>query len=242
MFKAKIARRYSFDDAPQLPQSSPQDVSALQEMSPMISNSGNIMMSALYRPMGQLLGGEVLGPPEAYFPFTSISANGEITQDSPSSFDEDDMDEVDNWTMDDLIDYPFDETSDDNDDQDTSGETDGEIFTTPLPTTTSSEDQVHPLLLSNPRLVGAFRNNQNTHKLLAGGSNVTADSMRFSSRFNTVAIQGIRNGHLDAATAPITPLRKQKARLLDSSPSASQQNKRKFSGEQRSHKRTKSLH
>jgi len=149
---------------------------------------------------------------------------------------------VDVWAMEDLIDYPGEETTDEADEPDDSGSpTDGEIFSTPRPTTATSEDQVHPLLLSNPRLVGAFRNNQDTHRLLSG-SNATADSMRFASRFNTTAIQGIRNGHLNAATTSITPVRKQRPLPpMDSSPLAAQQNKRKFSGEDRGHKRTKSM-
>jgi len=188
--------------------------------------------------LGQFLGGEVLGPPEAFFPFTSISANGEITQDDPSSYDEDDIEDVDILNLEDLIDFPDEDTSDELDEQDDGfSPTDGDPFSTPRPTTATSEDQVHPLLLSNPRLVGAFRNNQNTHRLLSG-SNITADSMRFSSRFHTTAIQGIRNGHLNAATTPITPMRKQRPKPMDVSPL---QNKRKFSGEERGHKRTKSM-
>jgi hypothetical protein len=242
MFKAKINRRHSFD-TPRLPAAYVED-NTFQEMSPMISNSANMMMSAMYNPdypLGQFLGGEVLGPPEAFFPFTSISANGDITQDDPSSYDEDDIDEVDILNLEDLIDFPDEDTSDELDEHDSAFSlTDGEPFSmgTPRPTTATSEDQVHPLLLSNPRLVGAFRNNQDTHKLLSG-SNITADSMRFSSRFHTTAIQGIRNGHLTAATTPITPMRKQKLRLTDAS--SPLQNKRKFSGEERGHKRTKSM-
>lgn len=213
----------------------------------MISNSANIMMGALFTQQGQLIEGNVLGPPEAYFPYASVNVNGEVShdtldedssQDSSPSFDERDIDEANSWKLDDLV---YLGSSDEEDDQE-QGEGD-DMFATPRPTTatTSSEDQSHPLLLSNPGLVGSFRNNQDRHKLLSGGNNVTADSMRFSSRFNTTAIQGIRNGHLNAARTPMTPSRKQKASQLDSSPLASQ-NKRKFSGDQRGHKRSKSLH
>lgn len=245
MFKAKVSRRHSFDGTPGLSSTYTPDNTPLQEMSPMISNSANMMMSAMYNPdypLGQFLGGEVLGPPEAFFPFTSISATGEITQDDPSSYDEDDIEDVDILNLEDLIDFPDEETSDGAEEHDDClSPTDGGRFSTPRPTTATSEDQVHPLLLSNPRLVGAFRNNQDTHKLLSG-SNITADSMRFSSRFHTTAIQGIRQGHLTAATAPITPMRKHKPRPpLDSSPLGAQQIKRKFSGEDRGHKRAKSM-
>lgn len=238
LVKAQIQRRYSFADAPLFLPKINGDILPPQEMSPMISNSANLMMSAMYNEVEnmQLFGGNVLGPPEAFFPFTNIDANGHISQDSPDSFDEDDIEdaELQLLAMDDLIAFP-----DDDDDDEDELPTDGEM-TTPRPTTVNSEDQVHPLLMSRG-LVGAFRNNQNNHRILSS-SNVSQNSLLFSGRFNSTAIQGIREGHINAAGAPITPLRKQRRVPMDSSPLATLTSKRKSDSDHRGHKRYKSMH
>jgi len=211
------------------------------EMSPMISNSANLMMSAMYAPMDQFAG-NVLGPPEAFFPFTSISPNGDLTQDSPSSYDDDDVDDENLWKLDDFLQFGPDSSDDEAADElcETHSTLEGEIGT-PRPTTATSEEQSNPLL-SNPALVGAFRSNQHRHKILSRNSNTTENSLLFSTSINSAAIRGIKKGRISAATAPIATPRKRAPRPVDlSSPSVGQGQKRKFSGENMGHKRTKSL-
>lgn len=231
MFKAKIARRFSFNDATHSANMIEQGYTAAEEMSPMISNSANLMMGSMYGE-NNILGGQILGPPEAFFPFTSIDANGHMSRDSPDSFDEDDIDDDDFQllAMDDLIDFPDEE----DEDEDESGY-DDENGLTPRPATATSEDQAR--LMSRPGLVGAFRKNQDDQRILSG-SNVSQNSLLFGGRYNTTAIQGIRQGHINAAGTPITPLRKQRKAPVDSSPLAT---KRKFSGYEGGHKRHKSV-
>ena len=207
----------------------------------MISNSANLMMSAMYAPLDQFAG-NVLGPPEAFFPFTNISPEGELTQDSPSSYDDDDVDDENLWKLDDFLHFGPDSSDDEgaHDDGETSETMEGEV-STPRPNTAASEDQSNPLL-SNPALVGAFRSNQHRHKILSRNSNTTENSLLFSTGINSAAIRGIKKGRISAATAPIATPRKRAPRPVDlSSPSMAQGQKRKFSGEAMGHKRTKSL-
>jgi len=242
MFKARVNRRFSHSHSEPRPQTSPVHGSdadlSMDQMSPMISNSANLMMSAMYTPLDSYmgnLGGQALGPPEAFYPFTSINANGDITQDSPSSFDEDDLDDEDLWNVEDFINFG-EESSDDG-----GAEADENISAagdTPRPTTATSEDQPHHLLL-NPDLVGAFRKNQHKHKLMTR-HNATMDSLVFAGPYSATTLRGIKDGRIAHAATPITPMRKQKLPPIDSSPLAGLASKRKFSGEQRGHKRIKS--
>ncbi|KFY36682.1 hypothetical protein V494_05008 [Pseudogymnoascus sp. VKM F-4513 (FW-928)] len=255
MFRARINRRHSTDSV-----SGPnrmmtideddRDASGMEQMSPMISNSANLMMSALYTPMDNL-GGQALGPPEAFYPFVSISANGNMTQDCPSSsFDEDDVDDEDIWNIGDLIDFgdsSSDDDANDDDDEDDScdSNTVGMPSSTPVrPSTANSEDQAHPLITHLAGRVGAFRSNQNRHSLLSRNS-ASRESLAFSGRYGQGAIRGIKGGRLAAANTPITPLRKSKiskAELIVSpSPAEGTDKKRKFTGESHGHKRVRSL-
>ena len=235
MFKARVNRRYSHGDL------RPQSSSALEsegetpgERTPMVSNSGNLMLSAMYTPLGPYLnnlGDQAMGPPEAFYPFTSINANGEIVQDSPSSFDEDDLDDEELWDVEDFINFGEQSSDEEGDDE--------ESVQTPRPTTASSEDQRHSNLL-NPGIVGAFRKNQQKHKLMTR-YNATVDSLVFAGPYAATTLRGIKDGRIAHAATAITPLRKQKAPPIESSPLAAHSNKRKFSGEERGHKRSKSM-
>jgi hypothetical protein len=236
MFKARVSRRYSHSDL-HLRTSSAQESEGEtlgDRTSPMVSNSGNLMLSAMYTPLGPYmnnLGDQAMGPPEAFYPFTSINANGEIIQDSPSSFDEDDLDDEELWDVEDFINF-----GDQSSDEDEGGE---EAHETPRPTTATSEDQSHSNLL-NPGIVGAFRKNQQKHKLMTR-YNATVDSLVFAGPYAATTIRGIKDGRIAHAATAITPLRKQKPSPIDSSPLAAHSNKRKFSGEERGHKRNKSV-
>ncbi|RFU33535.1 hypothetical protein B7463_g2837, partial [Scytalidium lignicola] len=271
MFRAKVNRRFSFGGvgnqsmSAATPQSSfaresDQDKQTI-DLSPMISNSANLMMSAMYSPLDQYLhltGGQPLGPPEAFYPFVNISADGTITQDSPSSYeddedDEDDVDSEDMWNVEDFLNFGED-TSDEEEVADGREEEDDNTSTiaeppssTPArPTTASSEDQIHPLLNHfNSGIVGAFRRNQNRHHLLSCNA-ASRDSLAFSGPYRQGTLRGIKGDRLAAANTPITPLRKRKlpSSTIPSSPGsplATAQQKRKFSGDHFGHKRTRSL-
>jgi hypothetical protein len=255
MFRARINRRYSFNDIPA--QSDQNFIEAptpgsQEQLSPMLSNSANLMMSAMYTPLDNILEGAALGPPEAFYPFVSISANGAITQDEhlSSSFDEDDVDDDDMWNITDLIDFG-DETSDDGgaigDEEDGSSSAADPSSTPIRPTTASSEDQVHPLLEHLDRgLVGAFRRNQTRHQLLVRNA-ASARSLAFSGAYYEGTLRGIKGGRLAAANTSMTPVRKTKSVKVDltltptPAEGSNGEKKRKFSDEHRGHKRSRSL-
>lgn len=216
--------------------------------SPMISNSGNVMMSAMssmyFESPGASAGpAQAMGPPEAWFPFVSIDANGTISQDDNSSYDEDDNEDGDAWDIQDLLDFG-DESNEDGDEE----EDNSDANVTDGPSTPgrplSSEDQVHPLLEHFDRTsVNAFRRNQNRHALITRNT-ASKDSLAFSGAFGA-PIRGIKSDRMAAANVPITPVRRTKAtrtvEMTPSSPAAVADNKRKFSGEQYGHKRTRSM-
>ena len=260
MFKAKVNRRYNHNGASARPQartytrdSDADAAGPLEQMSPMISNSGNLMMSAMFTPLDQYLNGQALGPPEAFYPFTSVNADGTIAQDSPSSYDEDDLDDEDLWNVEDFLNFGEESSADGDEggeEQDPSSDSHGTIepSSTPArPNTATSEDQLNPLL-ANSGLVGAFRRNQNRHQLLSRSA-VSRESLAFSGPYAQGTLRGIKGGRLAAVNAPITPLRKQKLTKLiptmGSSPGSplgqAQLKKRKFSGEGFGHKRSKSM-
>lgn len=101
-----------------------------EQMSPMLSNSANLMISAMYNELADYMdpsSGGTAGPPEAFYPFPAelaelsplgfspsagaamAAANGGqvVVQDEPwsSSMDEDDVDDEDKWNIADLIDF-----------------------------------------------------------------------------------------------------------------------------------------
>ncbi|KAL8779595.1 MAG: hypothetical protein Q9213_006857 [Squamulea squamosa] len=60
---------------------------------PMLSASPNLMMSGLGLSNGNLLSGHAMGPPEAFFPFQSIRADGEMVYNGlDADYDDDDDD------------------------------------------------------------------------------------------------------------------------------------------------------
>ncbi|KAL3428086.1 hypothetical protein PVAG01_01595 [Phlyctema vagabunda] len=262
IFKAQT-RRYSFNGtnsqptAGFLPDFDPETPGG-EQISPMMSDPANLMMSAFFSTAidNSILSGHALGPPEAFHPFTSVATDGTVSQDSPSSYDEEEVDDEDLWDLDDFV--KFDEASsadegDAEDDERVRNENRDPMSSTPArPTTATSEDnQEHPLLNHlNGGLVGAFRRNQTRHQLLIRNT-ATRDSLAFSGPYRQGTLRGIKKGSLAAANTPITPMRKQKTAkpaLLPSSPGSplaaaanAAQKKRKFSGEARSHKRSRSM-
>lgn len=236
MFKARVTRRYSQGDVRPLTSSAQESEGETpgSRASPIVSNSGSLMLSGMYTPFGSGRNNictQALGPPEAFYPFTTVNVNGEIIQDSPSSYDEDDLDDEELWDVEDFIN--FGEQSSDEDGADE------ESPETPRPTTATSDDQT-PSNLLNPDIVGAFRKNQQKHKLMTR-YNATMDSLVFAGPYAATSLRGIKDGRIAHAATAITPLRKQKVQPMDSSPLAAHATKRKFSGEERGHKRSKSI-
>lgn len=238
MFRAKVARQFNLDNDFRIPAptigESDIDVGNLDQMSPMISNSANLMMSAMYSPNDALGNGQALGPPEAFYPFTSINANGTVTQEDQSSYDEEDLDDEDLWNIGDFLDFGDDSTDEEGDEQEIEGGSPSHAGT---PSTNRSqraatETASHPLLDHFDRgVVGAFRKNQTRHQLLSRNT-ASRESLAFSGPYRQGTLRGIKGGRLAAANTPITPMRKQKGtkQAISSSPgSPLAQNKRKFS-------------
>lgn len=218
----------------------------VEELSPMLSNSANLMMSGM-APIDRFGAGPAVGPPEAFYPFTSISSDGLITQYTDDDEDEDDIDGIDSddlWDINDMID--FGEGSSDSEGEGASPSSDtAEAASTPgRPTTATSEDQAHPLLnhFNNPSVVGAFRSHQNLHQLMTR-DNVSQDSLAFSGPLQQGTLRGIKGGRFAAANKSITPRRKTLQQPMGSSPGSPLANasKRKFNGDESfGHKRHRS--
>lgn len=220
-----------------------------EHMSPLMSDPANLMMSAMFTPLDNALGGQALGPPEAFYPFTSVSTDGTVIHDNLSSYDEDDMDDEDLWNVEDFVDFGDNSSDEEGGAEDDSGNTTADpLSSTPVrPTTKDSE--AHALLNHlKGGIVGAFRRNQHHHQLLSRNA-ATRESLAFSGPYGQGTLRGIKKGSLAAANTPITPMRRQKlskAGPLGSSPgsplaAAANQRKRKFSGEAPGHKRSRSL-
>lgn len=211
------------------------------QASPMISNSGNIMMSAMMPgPFDHGISGPPMGPIEAYYPWTSVDANGTIlNNDSSSLHDSDDFEDENLWNIHDMIDLGDDTSEGSQAEADPSEDCPADASSTnpARPTTARSEEQVHPLLHHfSSGNVGSFRANQDRHSLLNRGL-ATADSLAFGI---SGTIRGVKAGRLQHANAPITPVRKQKRPVaLESSPASpspfiSVDRKRKFKDGERS--------
>ena len=239
-------RRYSADGTTKRPQLQQMNYQMPLDSSPMISNSGNLMMTAMsYNQDFSLFGdfgGQAMGPSEAFFPFDATNA-----QDNSSvEYDEDESDPEAKLNLDTFFD--FGETDDDNEADDIAHSPIGQ--STPAQATRlRSEDQVHPLLHLNSGVVGQFRE-KHTHKNVKKRNQVSTAALAFEGPYNQGPIQGLKPNRIRHANEPITPMpRKLKAaKILGSSPGSplanvSQANKkRKFNGQDfHGHKRNKSL-
>lgn len=210
-------------------------------------------MSAIYPPIDNIFGGHATGPPEAFYPFMTEAANGATSQDSATSSFEDDI-EVNKWDLGDLFNFAeaTSEVKDNADEEDESSSSPTGVDATSSPdaqpTTAGSEDQVHPLLDHFKRGgdVGAFRRNQRHHQLIASMA-VSQESLAFSGPHGQGPLRGIKGGRLAAVNTPLSPLRRSKAAKTDvkisptMEPEIETEKKRKFSGEQHSHKRSRSM-
>lgn len=227
-----------------VPMAMPQQ-NILQE-SPMISNSGNIMMSAMMSdPFDDNVSGQAIGGPEAFYPWTYINANGTVENQDSSSVAGSDCDDEDLWNIDDLLNFGNHDSDDEEEaepsDEAPTGAEDGAPSSTPArPSTAKSEGEVDPLLTHfSTGTVGAFRFNQNRHQLL-NRTSVTRESLAFGNSVMEGTIRGVKAGRLQHANTPITPVRKKKRPIpsFESSPASptpyNPNKKRKYDGDDRS--------
>lgn len=237
MFRVPAKRRVSFNSARPLPL--PLIPELPMDMSPMLSNSANLMMSGMAS-IDRFGAGPAIGPPEAFYPFTSISSDGLVSIDS-DSVDEDDLelelDSEDMWDVNDIIEFGSSSSGEDND---------------PSPSSDTAEpstgaEKLLPLynhFQNQPStVVGSFRAHQNMHQLTTRG-NVSADSLAFSGPFQNATLRGIKGGRFAEANKSITPRRKTLQQPIASSPGSPLANagKRKYGGEEgMGHKRHKSV-
>lgn len=150
------------------------EMSSQETATPMLGASPNLMMAGLGLVSGNLLSGHALGPPEAFFPFHSIGADGKMVLDGLDANDDDydDDDGEDLLNIEDFID--FGEDSEDSDHEDgniteslqspmfaQSDQTDADVTPTASP---SGRSSVHSLLDHLDRgKVTAFRRGQRDH-------------------------------------------------------------------------------
>ncbi|KAA6416143.1 MAG: hypothetical protein FRX48_00862 [Lasallia pustulata] len=182
------------------------DFSSQEFMGSMCVSGANVMMPGLLHgaPGSEhTFGGQVMGPPEAFYPFKSIGPDGEVLEDADEDDDEDDDDE-NLWNVHDFIDFGDGSSEDDKDDDD-----DTEVPLSPTsPVATSSNATIistgstHNLLDHFDRgVVTAFRRNQHRHQALLRRP-IPSSSLRGGG--------AIKGGRHIAANSPISPLRKRK--------------------------------
>jgi hypothetical protein len=176
----------------------------------MLRNTPNVMMGGLLHGapgMESILSGQVLGPPEAFYPFTSIDANGMIMDDDDDIDDEDDDDEDDPEDMlniQDFIDFG-DDSSDD--DQQMADDSDSTVLPNAGPDSSpltkimlgKSSSSQHLLDHLDRGVVSSFRRNQQAHLRRPHPSAMLKSPY------------GIKGGRQFAASSPFNPTRKTKS-------------------------------
>ncbi|KAK8044404.1 Amidase [Apiospora rasikravindrae] len=214
----------------------------ISQSSPLLSNSGNLMMGAMFssNTFGDFMNSQPVGPMEAFFPHTNDNTAVE-DEDEESSDDELDEDEEESkLNVDDFVDLG--DGSSDEEDVNAIDETE-DIFSPQRPTTTNND--VTSLLShfeNNSNIVGAFRRDQANSQLIRNGK-ATRESLAFSSPYFEGTLRGIKDGRLTDTNIPISPLRKHKKKSsVSESPLSSTAQKRKASSEQHlGHKRQRSI-
>ena len=184
-----------------------------QDLSLTLGSSADLMMPGLLHPrpsMDHLQGGQILGPPEAYFPFKYVGLNrSEVTDDEESDNDNDEN----LLNVHDFIDFGDESSTADEKDTKPSGEP-ASATTTPFSTSTTLEitkstetsftsSSGEGLLRHFDKgLVSAFRRNQYRHQALL---------CRPTSKAAMYGFHGVKGGRQAIANNPISPIRKRKA-------------------------------
>ncbi|CAG9950952.1 unnamed protein product [Clonostachys rosea f. rosea IK726] len=210
--------------------------------SPMLSNSANMMFSAMFssNTFADFVNGQAVGPTEAFFPDITGADESEFSVDSQALNWEEEEDEAERGlNLNDFISF---EESDSSDDEDKAKGNWDPSSTPARPTTASSEADVLSHL--NSDIVGAFRRNQVNQQLILSNQ-ATQDSLAFSGPYNHTAIRGLRSDRFDTAGVPLTPVRRHKSKISDltRSPLESFSAKRKASAEvpNAGHKKQRSI-
>ena len=192
-------------------------------VSPLARNPGFIMMGAMVssNTFGDFMNMQPYGPAEAFFP-TSDALTGEDSDDSYlADLQEEDEDES-MLKLEDFI--TFGETSSDDE---TARAADWNDDLESSPTRAKSESKstsetdaissaAHKLLThfdQNPDAVGAFRRNQINQQLIYSDK-ASQESLAFSGPYHYGTLRGIKSGSMEAVTAPITPIRRQKRSMV----------------------------
>ncbi|MCJ1396930.1 hypothetical protein MMC11_000122 [Xylographa trunciseda] len=189
------------------------DLSSQEQPVTMIGSGANLMLSGLLHggPGSEhILGGQVLGPPEAFYPFTSMDANGLMFDDEYEEDDDDDDDPEYMLNLQDFIDFG------DSSDSELENDMTANSSALPSPILSTSKDTFTPVKSGSTStqqsstqnllqhfdkgVVSSFRRNQTRHQSLLRRPN-------FSSSFTA-----IKGGRHIAANTPISPLRKRKAK------------------------------
>lgn len=189
----------AFDDS----ENDRSDPSSQEQTTTMIGSAANLMMPGLLHGapgMEHILGGSVLGPPEAFYPFKSIDANGMLLDDEEEDDDDDDDDPEDMLNLQDFIDFGDDSDSVDHmlDDSDST------LLAKPLTDTPSKtpgmsvqqSSSIDLIQHFDKGVVASFRRNQTRHQSLLRRPSAT---------------YGIKGGRQFAANRPINPSKKRQA-------------------------------
>lgn len=189
----------AFDDS----ENDRSDPSSQEQTTTMIGSAANLMMPGLLHGapgMEHILGGSVLGPPEAFYPFKSIDANGMLLDDAEEDDDDDDDDPEDMLNLQDFIDF-----GDDSDGVDHMlDDSDSTLLAKPLTDTPSKtpgmsvqhSSSIDLIQHFDKGVVASFRRNQTRHQSLLRRPSAT---------------YGIKGGRQFAANRPINPSKKRQA-------------------------------
>ena len=181
-----------------------------------VTTQMDLMLGGLLGPSStsNSLRGQVVGPPEAFFPFTSIDHEGNVVEDESDWYDYDEEDDEDMMDIHDLID--FGEAGDsrmEEEDQINGGEA-GPLESPATATeaessgATASESHRRPERRSeilshlNGDVVAAFRSHQDRYRLISREPHHPA--------LRTSIHNALQSGRAAAAENPISPMRKRK--------------------------------
>lgn len=203
-----------------------------EQPSPLLSNSANMMLSAMFssNTFGDFVNAQTMCPAEAFFPFPSEGNTADESSMEPS--DEDEAEKK--LDINDFITWDNDESS---------GEDGAPGVWEPSSTPATASVELDMLSHLNSETVGAFRRNQINQQLILSNQ-ATQDSLAFSGPYNYTALKGLKSDRFDTAGLPLTPIRRQKKHLGDvtRSPLESVTAKRKASSDAGgSHKRYRSI-
>jgi len=210
--------------------------------SPMLSNSASMMISAMSmfstNTFADFINGQAVAGPEAFFSdFNGMESDASMEDQRDLDSGEDDGER--NLDLSDFIAFEDSDSSDEEGDKTKNWEP----SSTPARPTTASSD-VDILSHLNSHTVGAFRRNQVEQQLLLSNQ-ATQDSLAFSGPYNHTAIRGLRSDRFDTAGVPLTPVRRRKNTLTETSrsPLETVSSKRKASSEAQNggHKKQRSI-